>query len=135
MNLNHLLSLTIPVSTFYHVHMSTIHFRLIVGAPRGTYPGGLSLTDPAKPHENRTGLVYSCPSAGSDMCEGVRGNTTIYIGPDVNANITNGVQLDLISFSQAFNPDITEGRLFDQARKFSETFMSILIFDLIIMYV
>ena len=39
--------------------------RIIVGAPRGTFPGGLDL-DAASTPENQTGLVYDCPvSRGS----------------------------------------------------------------------
>ena len=78
--------------------------RIIVGAPFGTFPGGLSLS--SNPGESRTGLVYSCP-VQPGICEGVRGNTSIYVG------ITPPVPIGDL-------PDdgpLIEGRLFDQTRK------------------
>ena len=91
--------------------------RVIVGAPHGSYPGGLNLTDPEDPASPNTGLVYSCPLEGA--CEGVRGNTSFYLGG--NVAITNGVQgrfgMPTTTSSVFFLPAISEGRLFDQARK------------------
>jgi hypothetical protein len=88
--------------------------RIIVGAPRGSYPGGLNLTDPEMRAVNRTGLVYSCPIGPGD-CEGVRGDITRYIGG--NVDITNGVQARVSMTNELFDQPISEGRLFDQARK------------------
>ena len=72
----------------------------------GTFPGGLSLSNPRQMAEDRTGLVYSCP-VQPGVCEGVRGDTSIYVG----INITDPTS-DLPE-----NGAIIEGRLFDQARK------------------
>ena len=55
-------ALTLSLShTHTHTHSHTI--RIVVGAPKGTYPGGLSLNAPkfAFPPVNETGLVYQCP--------------------------------------------------------------------------
>ena len=88
---------------------------MLIGAPRGTYPGGLALDDPLLRASDRTGLVYSCP-IGLGSCEGVTGNRDVYIGPSINPNITNAIGATngaLFLFPQAYS----EGRLFDQARK------------------
>ena len=92
--------------------------RVIVGAPRGTFPGGLNLTDPELPAIDRTGLVYSCP-VGIGDCEGVRGDTDRYIGAGVSVDITNGFQTEPMSAvsRDLFTQAIAEGRLFDQARE------------------
>ena len=67
---------------------------------------------PASP---RTGLVYSCP-VGPGECEGVRGDTTRYVGPGLD-DITNGFQNSLSETRDLFQQQIAEGRLFDQARE------------------
>ena len=90
--------------------------RVLIGAPRGTYPGGLNLTDPGLPRSPNTGLVYSCPIGGGE-CEGVRGDTTRYIGPGVSSDITDGFQNSAATNRDLFIQPIAEGRLFDQARK------------------
>ena len=83
--------------------------RIIVGAPRGSFPGGLGLPDPGLPHSNITGLIYSCPvTPGS--CQGVRGDTTVYLS-DTGFTDNRGAMGILRQ------GDI-EGRLFDQARRF-----------------
>lgn len=87
--------------------------RVIIGAPRGTYPGGLNLTDFELSAVDRTGLVYSCPIGPGD-CEGVRGDTSRYIGGSVD--ITNGFQNRQSDTDELFDQPIAEGRLFDQAR-------------------
>ena len=46
--------------------------RIIVGAPRGTYPGGLSLPENGMA-ENQTGLIYDCPIQLGD-CNGLFGS-------------------------------------------------------------
>jgi integrin alpha 8 len=48
--------------------------RVIVGAPWGTFPGGLPLEDPGEAAVDRTGLVYSCPISPGEMCDPVHGN-------------------------------------------------------------
>ena len=74
----------------------------------GTFPGGLSLLDPGQSAVNRTGLVYSCP-VQPGVCEGVRGDTSIYAG---NPDGTTSAEGDLPGSGATI-----EGRLFDQARK------------------
>ena len=81
--------------------------RIIVGAPMGTFPGGLPLPDPGQSAENQTGLVYSCP-VQPGVCEGVRGDMSIYAGNPDGASAVR----DLPD-----NGPVIEGRLFDQARK------------------
>lgn len=93
----------------------TFH-RVLIGAPRGTYPGGLNLTDPELQATNNTGLVYSCP-IGPGECEGVRGDSSRYIGEGVDIDITNGFQTVSSRSRDLFIQSIAEGRLFDQARK------------------
>lgn len=48
-----------------------VFHRLLVGAPLGTYPGGV-LGLPTSSPERETGLVYQCRVAGE--CEGILGN-------------------------------------------------------------
>lgn len=105
------------ISLLYLFHACPSNFtcRIPIGAPRGSYPGGLNLTDPAEPASNRTGLVYSCP-VGPGECEGVRGEISRYIGPDVTEDITNGFQNVRSQNRNLFIQPIAEGRLFDQAR-------------------
>lgn len=93
----------------------------MVGAPRATYPGGLSLDDPLLPATPNTGLVYSCPLGGGD-CGGVVGDTSLYlVGPAATNSTVNGVQtnpqISTNNFGEFFTPRISEGKLFDQARK------------------
>ena len=79
--------------------------RIIIGAPNGTFPGGLPLTDPGQMAESQTGLVYSCPVLPGD-CEGIQGNISIYSScPDNDKSDRTLTSVDI------------EGRLFDQARK------------------
>ncbi|KAL5496319.1 hypothetical protein EMCRGX_G012578 [Ephydatia muelleri] len=55
-------------------------WRVVVGAPNGSYPGGLSLTNPScsTPTINNTGLVYLCSiQPGKDTCDGAVGNGTV----------------------------------------------------------
>ena len=111
-----------------HTHVLTVQsstsitdlyfHRVLVGAPKGSYPGGLNLSDPELPAASNTGLVYSCP-IGSGNCEGVRGDTSVYIGVP-NINITNGFQpgLEAGDTREFFIDDIAEGKLFDQTRKY-----------------
>ena len=87
--------------------------RIIVGAPSGTFPGGLNLDDPGMPRAERSGLVYACP-VQPGTCAGVRGDTTRYLGaPDAVDNNPCVDDLTLTTFPQSY----IEGRLFDQARK------------------
>ena len=76
------------------------------------------MQDPALPRAPETGLIYSCTVGGTDNCQGVRGDTSRYISPLAEANgVVNGVQ-DLPRGSlDFFLPNISEGRLFDQARE------------------
>ena len=93
--------------------------RVIVGAPRGSFPGGLDLVDPELPAESETGLIYQC-QLGNDICEGVRGEVDRYIGASATVDITNGIQdvgLSTFDNGEYFIQSISEGRLFDQARK------------------
>lgn len=88
-----------------------------MGAPRGTFPGGLPITDflNSGAPEDQTGLVYSCPVAPAP-CGGVRGNTAVYEN-DVNAvdndAAIGNTRITIDNFPQAY----VEGRLFDQARE------------------
>ena len=63
------------VCTYVCMYVS-IHppYRLIVGAPAGTYPGGLTGLEPRAP-ETLTGLVYQCPVSAGD-CTGVISNVS-----------------------------------------------------------
>lgn len=95
--------------------------RVVIGAPRGTFPGGLNLTDTVDATGGQavddTGLVYSCSVSG--ICEGVRGDTSLYLPPTVtNASVINGVITAGIIGNRFFDPTIGEGRLFDQGREF-----------------
>ena len=90
------------------VCVNILYCRIIVGAPMGTFPGGLPLLDPGQRAENQTGLVYSCP-VQPGVCEGVQGNMSIYAG---NPDGGTGAEVDLPD-----NGAVIEGRLFDQARK------------------
>ena len=76
--------------------------RIIIGAPKGTYPGGLPLDDPGAPRSNETGLVYMCPVEPGE-CEGVRGNLSLY-----SSDLSN-------------DRDNPEGRLFDHFREYAST--------------
>ena len=79
--------------------------RVIVGAPRGTYPGGLALDDPGEPAESRTGLVYTCSVTPGGDCGPVLGDDQT--GEMINdANIT--VNNDSLSAGS---------RLFDHRRE------------------
>lgn len=86
--------------------------RLIVGAPHGTYPGGLSsITDPGAERVVQTGLVYTCPILPGS-CEGIRGDTTVYLNnPAARDNDASLSGSQLIDYPQSY----IEGRLFDQA--------------------
>ena len=86
--------------------------RIVVGAPRGTYPGGLGLPDPGTQRENRTGLVYSCIIGTDQPCEGVRGMERVYLDSPA---FTDGTQTFSRGQVDFFVPEISEGRLFDQA--------------------
>ena len=89
------------------VCVNILYYRIIVGAPMGTFPGGLPLPEPGQGAVNQTGLVYSCP-VQPGVCEGVQGDMSIYAGdPD-----GTGAVGDLPD-----NGAVIEGRLFDQARK------------------
>ena len=44
-----------------------------MGAPRGTYPGGLMSLPDNGTAENQTGLIYNCPIQPGD-CDGLFGN-------------------------------------------------------------
>ena len=97
-------------------------YRLLVGAPKGTYPGGLNLTDPFEPAERNTGLVYSCPILGA--CEGVTGDVSRYINDET---LADGAVPDVtISLNELYSQAISEGRLFDQARKCVKVLMYML---------
>lgn len=75
------------------------------------------MDDPGEPATIETGLVYSCP-IGPGTCEGVRGDTNDYIGGNINN--TNGIQISLTTLGDSlFTDQISEGRLFDQARKWN----------------
>ena len=50
-------------------------YRIIVGAPKGTFPGGLSgVTTGGSNPVSDTGLVYQCPVVNPGTCTGVFGN-------------------------------------------------------------
>ncbi len=78
--------------------INMVWFRVIVGAPKGTFPGGLGYADPGQSADDETGLVYVCPLLPG-ACEGLRGNMSLYSSDDDN------------------DFDIAEGRLFDHYRK------------------
>ena len=90
----------IPNST-----MSIHSNRVIVGAPRGTYPGGLALDDPGEPAENRTGLVYTCSVTPDGDCGPVLGDDQT--GEMIN-DLTITVNNDFLSAGS---------RLFDHRRE------------------
>ena len=95
--------------------ISLLLSRIIVGAPRGTFPGGLSYEDPGARRVEQTGLVYSCPVLPG-TCDGVRGDTTRYLSNTSALDNNGGLGPNMdrpIEFPQNF----VEGRLFDQARK------------------
>jgi integrin alpha 8 len=86
--------------------------RLIVGAPQGTFPGGLPLVDPGGRAEERTGLVYTCsitPDNTEELCGAVPGNDQT--GVRIN-DLTITVDNDFLSAGS---------RLFDQ-RPNAQTF-------------
>lgn len=91
--------------------------RIIIGAPRGTYPGGLGLRDLGNRREVETGLIYSCPVEPGE-CEGVRGDTDSYFSESMPAILNNDASIDNDQASTFLPPQYVEGRLFDQARKF-----------------
>ena len=76
--------------------------RIIVGAPRGTFPGGLNLPDPGEPAINRTGLIYSCTILPGTQCDAVRGDEDMF---------QDGDEIDNDGLHGA-------GRLFDHRRKY-----------------
>lgn len=47
---------------------------MIIGAPQGTYPGGLTDLPPLMP-ENVTGLIYECPLSTPGSCGGLIGSS------------------------------------------------------------
>ena len=102
-------------SLFQHV---SPYFRIIIGAPKGTYPGGLNLTDYSLPAVNETGLVYNC-QFGSGVCEGVTGNTALYVTDPNAIDGRQSLTLNDIVITFGYNPANSEGRLFDQAREYS----------------
>ena len=93
--------------------------RVVVGAPVGTYPGGLSLSDPGKPAVNRTGLVYDC-SVIPNRCGPVLGDdvagTTVMTDTNVNG-LDLTVDNDFLSAG---------GRLFDHRRMHRHYTLSLL---------
>ena len=78
-----------------HTHTHTHSFRIIAGAPRGSYPGGLNLIDEGN-SVPETGLVYQCP-VNPGICGGVLGELRQPINSGNNSS---------------FQP------LFDESRKF-----------------
>ena len=84
-----------------HTHTHTHPPRIIIGAPKGTYPGGLDLADPGLPASNQSGLIFSCPISPG-LCEGVTGDPNTFDLPDVSVDDDNGTG---------------DGRLFDHRRK------------------
>ena len=81
------------------------------------------MSDPFLPAQNRTGLVYNCP-VGQGQCVGIRGDLSRYIG---NENDANGrVASFTTSIKQLYPQAISEGRLFDQARKLLVLFFVLL---------
>jgi len=86
--------------------------RVLVGAPRGTF---YLVPDPLEQRENNTGLVYSCPLTTTGDCEGVRGDTSLYIGVGLD-DVTNS-RGSVSNENQLFPQPVSEGRLFDQSRE------------------
>ena len=85
----------LPISHSIMLPIQT--FRIIVGAPKGTFPGGLNLSDPGNDHISHTGLIYACSIApGSMGCDAIQRNVI----PDDDTDSLKGT-----------------GRLFDQTRK------------------
>ena len=78
-------------------------FRIIVGAPKGTFPGGLDLIDHGQPAINRTGLVYACSITPQTMCQAVLGDESLF---------QNGDQINNDGLHGA-------GRLFDHRRMYN----------------
>lgn len=58
-----------------------IFCRIIIGAPQGTYPGGVDGLPELIPEE-RTGLVYQCPILSPGNCVGL-------VDATGNDNVTN----------------------------------------------
>jgi hypothetical protein len=70
----HLVDDTGASSDFQHAIQNT---KIIVGAPNGTFPGGLTFTGVDDSEAlNRTGLVYVCPISPPGDCEALTGNGT-----------------------------------------------------------
>ena len=90
--------LIIIVCSIQRFFLHTSLRRVIIGAPKGTYPGGLDYPDPGDNADQQTGLVYMCPLLPG-QCEGLRGDVNLYSGDDDN------------------DFDIAEGRLFDHYRE------------------
>ena len=91
--------------THTYIHTHTHPLRIIIGAPKGTYPGGLDLADPGLPASNQSGLIFSCPISPG-LCEGVTGDPATFDLPGVTVDDDDGVG---------------EGRLFDHRRKLAGT--------------
>ena len=95
----------VHIHTMHHICVRTHPPRIIIGAPKGTYPGGLDLADPGLPASNQSGLVFSCPISPG-LCEGVTGDPATFDLPGVTVDDDDGVG---------------EGRLFDHRRKLAGT--------------
>ena len=72
---------TLYTSPSPFLHSLSLSPRILVGAPSGTYPGGLPVPPDVNVSGvvNRTGLVYACPITPGD-CDSVSGNG---VGNDV----------------------------------------------------
>lgn len=67
--------------------------RILVGAPKGTYPGGLLDLSMSSTPENETGLVYDCPvqQGTCGMIGNGQGNDARLFDPDPNTIIPNNI--------------------------------------------
>lgn len=92
------------------------------------------MTDPFQLASFQTGLVYSC-SIDTGDCEGVRGDTSFYVGMDTSKFITNGIVNMATRKSDLFSRPFAEGRLFDQARKLNCITFFLAIISTLMMYV
>ena len=106
-----------------NIHLSPpppfIPCRVIIGAPRGTFPGGLTtVQDFGMPGVSKTGLVYDCGLVGDPRCRGVTGDTALYSPPNATTDTIDSRIEESQSSRDSFPDALSEGRLFDQQRMY-----------------
>lgn len=75
--------------------------RILVGAPKGTYPGGLLDLPMSSTPESETGLVYDCPvqQGTCGMIGNGQGNDARLFDPDPNTVIPNNINRSVSMFN------------------------------------